>query len=237
MKFARVLALVLAASCGFAADPAISSAEEARIGRVLATQYEQLRGLAASPQGAKIEAYLQTVGGRVAAQAPGGLAYRFHFDPDPAFKSAVALPGGEIFVGGGLLALVDSEDELATVLAHEVEHVALGQCRSRLTKLLGEQHLSPDSAGDLNVAAFFGNYGHDGELAADREGVKLATAAGYSPQAAVRLLETFVFLAERAPATPKDATTMLEERIAQIRSVIGQDRLPTPDQEKPLALP
>jgi predicted Zn-dependent protease len=229
--------LVLLATRSFAADPAISNADESRIGRMLAKKYVQSRGIATSRQSERIEEYLQTVGGRVAAHAPRGLSYRFHYDPDPAFKSSLAFPGGEIFVGGGILALLDSEDQLATILGHEIEHVALNQCRDRLASVLAEQRLSPTQAEKLGVEKFFPSYGNDGELAADREGVKLAAAAGYSPQAAVRLLETFLLLAERAPGTPNDSKTMIQARIAQIRSVIEKDQLPVPTLEKPLVLP
>jgi len=40
------------------------------------------------------------------------------------------LPGGYIIVGGGLLALVQTEDELANALAQEIEDVELGQVSS-----------------------------------------------------------------------------------------------------------
>lgn len=208
-----------------------------RIGRILADKFAKERGLALTPQVEKIERYLQTVGDRVAANAPRRLSYRFHFDPDPGFRSAVGLPGGQVFVGGGILAFLDSEDQLATILGHEIEHIALNQCRDRLLKLLDEQHLSPAEGGKLSVKKFFESYGHDGELAADREGVKLASAAGYSPRSVVRLLETFLLLAERSPRTPNDSKMMLRDRIAQIGSVIEKDKLPIPSSEKPLALP
>src|SRR5260370_11516594 len=124
MKSPFVLALVLAARHTFGAAPALSDADEARIGHILAEKFAKDRGLAPTPQAERIEKYLQTVGDRVAANAPRRLSYHFHFDPEPGFKSAVALPGGEIFVGGGILALLDSEDQLATILGHEIEHVA-----------------------------------------------------------------------------------------------------------------
>ena len=235
MKF--TLALVLAAIYSFGSDPAISDADEARIGRILAEKFAKERGLAPTPQVENLERYLQTVGDRVAANAPRHLSYNFRFDPDPRFRSAVALPGGQIFVGGGILALLASEDQLATILGHEIEHVALNQCQDRLLTLLSEQHLSLGEAEKLSVERFFGGYGHDGEIAADREGVKLAAAAGYSPKSVVRLLETFLLLAERSPSTPNDSKTILQERISQIYSVIEKDKLPIPRSEKPLALP
>src|SRR5262245_32971640 len=215
----------------------LSDTDEIRIGHALAERFAKMRGLKTSPQTLKIERYLQTVGDRVAANAPRHLHYRFRFDPDPGFKSAFALPGGEIFVGGGILAFLDSEDQLAGVLSHEIEHVALSQCRDRLINALIEQHLSPLNSAKLKVEDFFRGYGHEGELAADREGTKLASSAGYSPNAAVRLLETFLLISERSPNTPNDSKAMLRERIAQIHSVIEENRLPIPTSERPLALP
>lgn len=237
MRFALTLAVVLAATHSFAADLTLSDGDEIRIGHVLSEKYAKARGLATSPQVKRIEEYLQTVGNRVSANAPRHLPFHFHYDPDPTFKSSVALPGGEIFVGAGILAYLDSEDQLATILGHEIGHVALNQCRDRLVRALAERRLSPAAAEKLNVEEFYASYGRDGELAADREGMKLAAAAGYAPQSAVRLLETFLVLADRSPSTPRDSKTTLQDRITQIRAVIDKDKLPIPGQEKPLTLP
>src|SRR5450755_2428164 len=122
----------------------ITDADEIRAGQILAEQFAQEEEMRPTPQVSKIEEYLQTVGDKVAAHAQRKLPYRFRFDPSPAFKSAVGLPGGQIFVGGGILAYMDTEDQLAAVLGHEVEHVALNQCRDRLIKTLAEKHLSAD---------------------------------------------------------------------------------------------
>src|SRR5207249_2089021 len=120
----------------------VTDAEEIRIGDVLAEKFAVNRGLARTPQSQSIEKYLQMVGERVAANAQRQLPYRFHYDADPRFNSAVALPGGHIFVGAGVLAYVDSEDQLAIVLGHEIEHIALNQCRDRLAQLLNDGHLT-----------------------------------------------------------------------------------------------
>lgn len=42
-------------------------------------------------------------------------------DPDP---NAFSLPGGQIFINTGLLKMVDNDDELAGVIAHEIAHSA-----------------------------------------------------------------------------------------------------------------
>src|ERR1700744_6066782 len=125
-----------------AATGTLSDADEIRIGRVLAQNFEQAEGLSPTPQTMHIEAYLQTIGARVAANAQRKLPYEFNYDPNPTFRSALGLPGGQVFVGAGLLAFIDSEDQLAVVLGHELEHVALNQCHDRLVKVLADQHIS-----------------------------------------------------------------------------------------------
>src|SRR5271170_3955784 len=101
----------------------ITDADEIRIGAALAKDFEQEEGMAPTPQSIKLDAYLQSVGDKVAVNARRKLPYRFHFDPSPGFRSAVGLPGGQIYVGAGILAYTDTEDQLAVVLGHEIEHV------------------------------------------------------------------------------------------------------------------
>jgi predicted Zn-dependent protease len=158
----------------------ISDAEEVRLGQVLADDFIEQEGMQPTPQTKKLDEYLQSVGDRVAVYARRKIPYRFRFDPSPSFRSAVGLPGGQVFVGAGILAYMDSEDQLAMVLGHEIEHIDLNQCRERLAKTLQEQHLTPATATKMKVDPFLPGYGKEGELAADREGVLLAMRAGYS---------------------------------------------------------
>jgi len=213
----------------------ITDADEIRAGQVLAEQFVRREGMGSTPQSKHIDEYLQKVGDRIAEHAQRKLPYRFHFDPSPKFKSAVGLPGGEVFVGGGILAYIDTEDQLAAVLGHEVEHIALNHCQDRLAKVLSNQHLSTNNLKQLKVGDFLPGYGADNELAADREGVKLAIETGYSANGAIRLLQTFVVLGEQMPNTPIEATSRLQERITQIQS-LAQETKP-PSTERPLVLP
>ncbi|MGB9434977.1 MAG: M48 family metallopeptidase [Candidatus Acidiferrum sp.] len=213
----------------------LSDAAEVKIGRVLAQKYETANGIGTSEQTRKIETYLQKVGEKVAAGAERKLPYQFHFDANPAFRSAVGLPGGQIYVGAGILSYIDTEDQLAAVLGHEIEHINLSQCRERLEKILAEGHLTAEDAEKLEIDPFLDGYGHDSEFAADREGVKLAATAGYSAEGAVRLLRTFVILGEQMPNSPKEAKENLEARIAQIQPMAEQS-LALRRTEKPLGL-
>ena len=122
-------------------------------------------------------------------------------------------------MGAGVLAYVDSEDQLALVLGHEIEHIALNQCRDRLAQFLNDSHLSITDASKLKIEDFYPGYGHDGERAADREGVKLAMAAGYNGSAVVRLLQMFVILAQQRPHTPTEREERTQERIVQMQSI------------------
>ena len=69
---------------------------------------------------AQLSAYVTAVGQRLAANSPRrDVEYRF-FVADSAEPNAFALPGGYVYVTRGLLALVNSEDELAGVVGHAI---------------------------------------------------------------------------------------------------------------------
>src|SRR5206468_1864771 len=73
----------------------LSLAEERAIEPIYLRGYERQRGTAPTPRGRRIEAYLAKLGNRLTAQGlRRPLRYSFHFDPDPGFKSAMAMPGG-----------------------------------------------------------------------------------------------------------------------------------------------
>ena len=240
----RILAVVLFVTVISSAQPAstphsrppLSDADEVRVGKLLAAKFVNIEGLQDTPQTTKIEKYLQSVGDRLGAHAERKIPYHFHFDPDPSFKSAFALPGGEVFVGGGALAMMDTEDQLAIVLGHEMEHVAQNQCRERLLDELATNNLTVATAQKLKVEPFLPGYGHDREFTADREGVRLASRAGYSPQGAVRLLTMYVILGQQMTHTASEAEKNLKDRIAQVQRLIESEKLANPT-EKPLALP
>lgn len=72
---------------------------------------------------AKLQAYIQRVGERVARSSHRNqLNYVFTLVDSPDIN-AFALPGGYIYIHRGLLAYLNSEAELAAVLGHEVGHV------------------------------------------------------------------------------------------------------------------
>ncbi|MGI9342959.1 MAG: M48 family metalloprotease [Gammaproteobacteria bacterium] len=149
--------------------------------------------------------YVTTVGNRlVAALNDDRFTFRFFVADDPS-PNAFALPGGYVFVTRGLLPLLQTEDELAGVMAHEIIHVTErhGVRRSK-RGLLGGLLQAPgqivgglvgESVGALINAPITGanqlvlaNYSRGQERDADTGGFELAGRAGYDPTHLSRFL-------------------------------------------------
>lgn len=148
---------------------------------------------------AKLQAYIQRVGERVArASHRNQLNYVFTLVDSPDVN-AFALPGGYIYIHRGLLAYLNSEAELAAVLGHEVGHVTARhsvrqQSQSTAWGLLGQAAAigtGVGALGDLTSVmgnAFVRGYGRDMELEADGLGAQYLARAGYDPQAMIEVV-------------------------------------------------
>jgi predicted Zn-dependent protease len=201
---------------------------EVPLGERLAREYEKQAGLGSTPELDGISRYISSVGSKVASVLASGLQFHFVFDPNPDFKSAFALPGGYIIVGGGLLAIAQTEDELANALAHEIEHVELGQVSGRVSELRKQKEIK-----NLELSEFLPGYTKEEELACDLNGQQLAAKAGYSPAGMLTLLETFKALRKGEPEEPSEKHPSLAERIAQAEPLAKA----SPQNQKPLRIP
>ena len=167
----------------------MSDEDEIRIGDSLAQEYQNQTQ--SDGEDVREERYVQQIGERVAAHAHRHLPYRFHYIPNADFVNAFALPGGHVFIGKGLISLMDTEDELAAVLGHEIEHIDHYHCAERTQQ---EQIFRKIRLGELvalPIEVFEAGYTKDQELEADREGTRLSVEAGYSANGAIRMFETF----------------------------------------------
>ncbi len=233
-----MFAFLFASSGGAQSSPALLLEDEIRAGNALEASFMKLNEVGETPEQKRIEGYLQKVGDKVAQQSKRKLAFKFHLDPHPGFRSAVGYPAGQIIVGGGVLALMEHEDELAVVLGHEIAHIDLKQCAQRVTEIMQRHHLTADQFNKLSIEDFGKPYGKDGELAADREGLKMAVADGYSPRAATELFEVYQFLVrDEKPAPARTDAPSLEERIQKARNEIKSQAWDTSKAERPLELP
>lgn len=155
----------------------------------------------------KLVRYVEAIGGRLAQHSPRqDVEYHFYV-VDMVPPNAFALPGGYVFVTRGLVALVNSEDELANVIGHEIGHVAARHAVQRLSlgapfaivSGLGawatgivSQRLGRVVGGIGNLAGglLLAPYSREQEREADRLGQELAAAAGWDPGGMASFLHT-----------------------------------------------
>jgi predicted Zn-dependent protease len=134
--------------------------------------------------------------------------------------NAFALPGGYVYVTRGILALASDTSELAAVLAHEIAHVTLRHARARtnrvrtteivdkvVTGVFGGDAETDQSSNKsrLSLAAF----SQQQELAADKEGIRIAGQAGYDPHAAARFLGAMSRFATFSAGDPEQGDDFL----------------------------
>jgi predicted Zn-dependent protease len=231
----------------------LSDEQEIAIGRELASRYAtQTRSLTLEEQG--VEKYVRTVGAKVALHAHRRLPYLFTLLPDHNMLNAFSLPGGPVYIGEGMLDLMTNEDELASVLAHEVEHIDHYHCVERVQVEAPLKKLNLDIVGTLvHIPLDFWEAGYhkDEEFEADREGMYLAVQSGYSPYGSVDLFERFAKLSDEYvihAKTPDEELSQLaiqsltgyfrshplpSERLAQANRIIAQEHWESRTERKP----
>lgn len=165
----------------------LSDQEEIRIGDTLAEHYS----LGYGPQDTAMQEYVNKIGRIVSGRARRKLNYKFHYVADEGLVNAFALPGGHVFIGEGLIKLMESEDELASVLGHEIEHIDNYHCAERYQLKARMRDMPLGELLAIPVELFQAGYSKEQELEADRDGTYLAVLAGYSPQGAIHMFETF----------------------------------------------
>jgi predicted Zn-dependent protease len=108
----------------------ISEAQEIQMGREYDPQVVASIGLYPD---AALQQYIQQLGARLAATGERpGLPWTFRVVDDPAVN-AFAVPGGFIYVTRGILAHLNSEAELASVVGHEIGHVTARHTVSQMS--------------------------------------------------------------------------------------------------------
>jgi len=234
----------------------LSDAEEIAVGKQLATGYS-ISTEKLSPEQQALDSYVQQVGNAVSANAHRRLPYSFHLVPDRSMINAFSLPGGPVYVGEGMLDLMTSEDELAAVIGHEVEHIDHYHCAERVQIEARLRNLQFGIVGALlqiPVQVWEAGYNKDEELEADREGMRLAVLGGYSPYGAVTMFERFSKLHSEYVVharSPEEELTQLaiqslqgyfrshplpSERLAQANSLIAQEGWQDRKTQKPFRI-
>ncbi len=187
----------------------VSTESEIRIGQQNYAPMQQSQG-GVYDVDPELSAYVRGIGMRLAAESGVDLPYDFVV-LNNSVPNAWALPGGKIAINRGLLTELENEAELAAVLGHEVVHSAARHTAKQISRsqlmqvgVIGTAIAASDSdygnliAGGANLLAMgaLAKYGRSAELESDYYGMQYMSGAGYDPQGAVTLQETFVRLSE-----------------------------------------
>lgn len=158
----------------------------------------------------QLSAYITEVGQKLAAVSDRRLPYEFTI-LNNSTPNAWALPGGKIVINRGLLLELHNEAELAAVLSHEIVHAAARHGAKSMergmilqgallaTSLATENSdFSSLAVGGAQIAAglITQRYSREAEREADYYGMLYMARAGYDPQSAIHLQETFLRLSE-----------------------------------------
>lgn len=192
IPISRFLVLVLAVAAVGLAQPVEAGAGQ--------KQFEEWEELNAFYPDERWQQYIDAVGQRILEHVPVGnheFDIRVFDDPNP---NAAAFGDGSIFFSRGIFALFKSEDEIASVMAHEIAHVIARHVSKRMTtRRLGKAvgWLTANATGrrelwdlaNVSAAALDSGYGRERELEADRMGGEWMARAGYDPMASLDALQ------------------------------------------------
>jgi len=183
---------------------------EKGLGKVVAAEIESTYGVVDDPL---LTGWVNRLGQHLAAVS-GRTDVKYSFKVlDSDEVNATAAPGGYIFVDRGTLRFIQSEDELAAVMGHEVGHVAGRHAMKQLNAqllgtlaLLGFQAVHAETlktVGGLAGGLAMLKYTRDQENDADRRGLRNATATGYDGSAMLTFFQ-------RLETTEKEKPSKLE---------------------------
>lgn len=236
------LVLVLAAPASFSVRAQeidfgefnlISVEDETSMGREMSAEVEKEHPLYSDGQ---VQRYVRDVGGRLGRAAPntGGIPLTVRVVRDDEVN-AFTIPGGYIYINSGLIKRLDSEAELAGVIAHEMAHAINRDGTKQLTRMYGISFLlnlvlGSDApqwqqvAGDLFSTFGLLAYGRTAEAEADKGAVRITRAAGYNPNGYLDFLRKLREMEETQPGLLTELFSTHPEtsgRIATVQSEIA----------------
>lgn len=189
----------------------ISEGQEIQMGREAAQEVSASIGLVANDA---LQSYVSRIGQRLAAASERPqLPWSFAVVDDPT-PNAFALPGGPIFVTRGLMSLMASEAELASVLGHEIGHITARHSVSQISRAQLAQLglgigmiLVPEAASLGNLAGaglqlLFLRYGRNAEHQADDLGFRYALGQGYDVREMANVFRSLERASQSAGQSP-----------------------------------
>ena len=207
-RFFQTLALFLAVCFSLSVlFPSRASAmtiqEERELGEKVLQEVRKIWPIVQDPV---VKDYVTRIGKRIlSTMETQPFDYQFYVLNTPDIN-AFAVPGGKVFVNSGLILMVENEDELAGVMAHEIGHVVARHIAKQseqglklglatLGALLAGILLGPQAAAAIGMTtsaaggAMMLKYSRENEEEADYLGLKFMERAGYDRTAMVTMLK------------------------------------------------
>ncbi|MEL6496380.1 MAG: M48 family metallopeptidase [Cyanobacteria bacterium J06623_7] len=207
----------------------ISSAQELELGKSI-NQRLISSGQAKIYRNPAIESYINRIGQKLAKTSQrNDIPYTFQVVDDDNIN-AFATMGGYVYINKGLIAAADNEAELASVIGHEIGHIAgrhgIEQMRDRALAqgLLSAAGLDRNDAVQIGVElAISRPNSRADELEADRFGLDNMVSANYAPAGILGFMQK---LMQRRGSTPSFLSThpATSERINSLEQQISPQK-------------
>ena len=218
----------------------ITPEQEIALGLQAAPQMAQeFDGLDASQSD---QAVVDQIGNAIVANSPASQTpyeFDFHLLADQETINAFALPGGQVFITRALYDKLQTEDQLAGVLGHEIAHVVARHSAEHIAKAKLTEGLTgaaviatydpdnPSSASSAQVAMLIGQlinlkFGRDDELESDVLGVCFMNDTGYNPEEMIGVMQILAAASEGGNRPPEFFSTHPnpENRVNRIQEAI-----------------
>ena len=212
-----------------------SPQQELQMGYQSAQQILQKERVSNDP---RLNNIVRKVGTKIAkAAAQPGYQWQF-FVIDKDVPNAFCLPGGKVFVYSGLFRAVQNEDQLATVIGHEVAHAIARHGAERMSMIqlgrMGKQIAAQAIGGGKYASMINQAYGagetfgmvlpfsRKFEYEADEIGLYLMTKAGYDPRQALAFWQNMMRLTQNSRKPPEFLSTHPadQHRIERLKRLI-----------------
>ncbi|HTT24314.1 MAG TPA: M48 family metalloprotease [Candidatus Sulfotelmatobacter sp.] len=171
---------------------------ERQLGETLAAAFNQNSRIVNDPI---LNDYVNRLAQRIVRNSDAEVPFTVRLIDSSEIPRAYGLPGGFLYVDSALIFAADSEAELASVMAHEIAHVAarhatraltrkdLLKLTSELSLLTGPAGVIMEDAGGVAGPLSVKKFSRDSEYEADLLGIEYAYSAGYDPEALLSALE------------------------------------------------
>lgn len=211
---------------------------EDQMAQMGASAYREVKQETGVSRDSRLNRYVSCVADAITRQVSPSSAWEVSVFNDDS-PNAFALPGGKIGVNSGMLKVAENQDQLATIIGHEVAHVIARHANERVSQQYATQAglqllsalagantpVKQNLMGLLGVGAQYGvllPYGRIQESEADKVGLDLMAQAGFDPRESVDLWQNMRSAGGEGPPEFLSTHPSGERRISDLNARMTQ---------------